>query len=1129
MKRFICCLCSAILMLLATASQAGVGGSVSGTVKDASGAVIPDATVNATNVDTGVQGQVATNARGVYSFPELPVGRYTIEIKHTGFKPCLRTVTAVDTSSALTVDAVLEVGKTSDAVTVIDTAARVETSDTQMGEVISGKKMGTVPLNGRSYTDLLALQPGVVPATSLTSNTQQDVGVSALSPSGGLNPGTISINGQREFSNSYTVNGSDAEEDVNAGTAIIPNLDSIADFRILTSSFDAEYGGHSGGQINVVTKSGTNGYHGDAFEFARNTILDARNYFSPTRGAFDQNQFGGTFGGPIQKNRTFFFADYQGTRLTQGVDTGDIAVPSVAERSGIFPNGDVISPSAWSAPARNLLQYIPVPNVGSNSFATSAYNQTLRDDKGAVRVDHNSHWGTLSAYYFLDDYRLNNPYPVGQSGASVPGFSALYLGRAQLLSLGDTKTLGSAALNEFHFSYMRDYNDLGKPVGGLGVSLASQGFLTGIGTPGIVPLNPQGEGVENIVFNAFSIGTNANELKQTNNTFQWIDNFSKVAGRHTLKFGLEFHYDQVNTNAIAQFNGNFLFTGSATVTDFEDFLLGLPSQYNQSQLQPFYGRNKYLGLYAQDGWRVRSNLTLNYGLRWDRIEPWYEKNNGISTFEAGKQSVVFPGAPVGILFPTDPGISRTLAPPGNLDFAPRFGLAYSPEGAQDSVLGKILGGPGKTSVRAGFGLHYTAIEALTVGILAGNAPFGITYSSPAPPLFATPFITASTGQFQGQPFPAALVKQEASRSHPDSNVDWSQYEPISGIPGYAATNRIPHVEEYMFSLERQLGANTVLSASYLGTQSHRLLVMEEANPGNPALCLSLSQKSEVAAGSPTCGPFGESNLFRTVAGQVIEGTRGPLGSNFGSDTKQATIGKSNYNSLQLSLRHSSGRLELAAGYTYGKSLDESSNLGEEVNPINPALSYALSSFDLTHNFVISYDYKIPFDSLLHASNRWTQGWEVSGITHFSSGLPVTLVNYGDNSLLGAEPNGINNYGVDEPDYSGGSLDLNHNPRNGQPYFDASQFTENGLGTPGTARRRFFHGPGMDNYDMALLKNVHLTESKSVQFRVEGFNIFNHAQFFGPQSVNGNIGSSTFGQVVSANPPRLVQLGAKFFF
>ena len=1173
--RTACFLSSAFLMVLIGNSWAGVNGSISGTVKDATNAAIPNASITATNIDTGVQQQVTTNGLGFYSLADLAAGRYSIAIQRTGFRPYQRSDISIDANSALVVDAVLKVGEVAEAVTVHENSVQVETSDTQTGQVISSKRMTVVPLNGRSYTDLLSLQPGVVPATSLTPNTEQDVGVSMLSPSGDLNPGTISINGQREFSNGFIVNGSDTEEVVNSGTTIIPNLDSIAEFRVITSNADAEYGGHTGGQINVITKSGTNQFHGDVFEFLRNTDLDARNHFSPTRGAFDQNQFGGTIGGPIRMNRAFVFADYQGTRLTEGIATGQIPVPSDQDRSGnlldlassltgtvtgqswanqlskelgysvspgeayymptctnssqcVFPNS-VIPMSAWSAPAKNLLQYIPQPNVGTNIFSTSAYNETLRDDKGSYRLDYNSRWGQLSAYYFLDDYTLNNPYPVTQSGASVPGFNALYLGRAQLLGLGDTKTLGTTAVNEFHFSFMRDNSDLGKPVGGLGVSLASQGFVTGAGTPGIVPLNPQGEGVENIIFNAYSIGTNANQLKQVNNTFQWIDTFSKVVGRHTMKVGVEFHYDQVNSKPIAQSNGSFLFTGTQTGSDFADFLLGNPSQYNQSQLQPFYGRNKYWGLYGQDSWRVRSNLTLNYGLRWDRIEPWYEKNNGISTFEPGQSSVVFPGAPAGILFPTDPGVPRTLAPPGNLDFAPRLGLAYSPEAREGTLLSKILGSPGQTSIRTGFGVYYESIEALTIGILAGNAPFGVTYSSPAPPLFATPFITASTGQNLGQPFPAALATGKASSSNPNPNISWSQYLPISGIPGYATSNRIPYVEQYMLSVQRQLGANTVLSASYVGNQGHRLLVLIEANPGNPALCLSLSQPGQVAPGSPTCGPFGESNVFTSASGRVINGTRAPLGPNFGSNTYQSTIGNSNYNSLQLSLRHTSGRLDISAGYTYGKAMDDSSNLGEAVNPINPALSYGLSSFDIRHNFVVSYNYRIPLETLFRASNRWTQGWEFSGITHFSTGLPVTLVSYGDNSLLGAEPNGINNYGVDEPDYAGGPLNLNHNPRNGLLYFNIAQFSENALGTPGNVPRRFFSGPGLDNFDIALLKSVRLSESKSLQLRLEAFNVFNHAQFFGPQSVDGNIDSSTFGQVVNAGPPRLVQLAAKFVF
>jgi len=1166
--------CSVFLCLL-TAAWAGVGGTISGTIKDSSGAAIAGASITLVNTGTAARETKTTDNRGVYTFPVLPVGSYVLEVSQSGFKPYRRTGITLDTNSSLLLDVTLLVGDRSDAVTVSESSVHLETNSSEIGEVINGEQMTAVPLNGRSYTDLLSLQAGVAPATSITSSTVQDVGASVLSPSGDLNPGTISINGQREFANAFTVNGSDSEEDVNMGTAIIPNLDSIAEFRILTSNFDAEYGEFSGGQINVITKAGTNAFHGDAFEFLRNTDLDARNYFSPERGAFIQNQFGGTLGGPIRPNKLFFFSDYQGTRQRQGVDTGLIPVPSMQDRLGDLSdlsssfsttqivNGQPVSvptvvsgagwastlsqsfapqiilagepyffpgcnstnysatntnacvlptlqipTSAWSIPAQRLLQYIPAPNQPGSYFSTSSNDQALRDDKGALRLDASTGWGLMTGYYFLDDYSLNNPYPVAQGGASVPGFNALYLGRAQLFSLGNEKTLSSTEVNEIHFSYMRTYNDLGKPQGGLGVNLASQGFVNSSGGPSIVALAPQNEGVENLVFNNFSTGTNSNELKQANNTLQWLDNFSRVMGRHTLKAGGEFHYDQVNVNPIAQFNGNFLFTGSETGVDFADFLLGIPSQYNQSQLNGFYGRNKYVGIFAQDSWRISENLTLNYGLRWDRIEPWYEKYNQISTTEPGKQSIVFPGAPAGILYPTDPGVRRTLAAPGD-EFSPRLGLAYTPRLKGDNWLARVLGGAGKTSFRAGFGMYYTSIEALTIGVLAANAPYGTTYSSPAPPLFSDPFVTAATGENLGQYFPVNLAPLNVSSSHPDTRVEWAQYEPITGIPAYSIHNRIPYTEQYMLSIERQFGENTLLNASYVGNQSHRLLVLVESNPGNPALCLSL----------PGCGPFAE----------TVYKTRGPLGPNFGSDTNQSTIGNSTYNALQVSLRHTSRHLQLFASYTYSKSIDQSSNLGEEVNPIRPALSRALSAFDVKNNFVASYAYELPVAHLFNADNRWTSGWTISGITHYSSGFPVTLLNYGDNSLLGAEPNGVNNYGVDEPQYTPGALELNSNPRNGRPYFNTGLFSLQPLGTPGNARRRFFYGPGLDNYDMALQKSVSLTESKSLQFRFEGFNVFNHAQFYGPASVNGNINSASFGEVVSAAPPRLMQAAVKFIF
>jgi hypothetical protein len=1135
--RTVCCI---VALFSASIVWASVGGSLAGTVKDPTGRVVANAEVTVRESGTGLSYQTHSDSKGLYTFPVLPVGHYDLQVSATGFSAYQRTNIVLDTNAALTIDAGLQVGAVAQTVSVTDNTLHVETSSTQLGQVITGRQMTAVPLDGRSYTDLLSLQAGVAPQTSITSSTVQDVGATVLSPSGTLNPGTISVNGQREFANYFSVNGADVEEDVNAGTAIIPNLDAIDEFRIITSNFDAEYGEFSGGQVNVVTRSGSNSFHGNAFEFLRNTDLDARNYFSPTRGAFRQNQFGGMIGGPIRHDRVFFFSDYQGTRQTQGIDTPIISVPSAAERNGSFsnlPSGEaysavfangVIPRSAWSVPSQRLLQYIPAPN-NANGFVTSAYNQVVRDDKGALRIDGNTRFGLLSAYYFIDDFNLDDPYPVAQSGANVPGFNAITTGRAQLLVLGHTRTFNTTMVNELHLSYLRDNTDLGQPVGGRGVSLESQGFVNADGSPSIVALDPKGQSVENLNFNGFSTGAAANQLTQVNNTYQVTDAFSKVLGNHTIKVGGEFHADQVNAQPIAQFNGSFVFSGNETGVDFADFLIGVPSQYNQSQLNPFYARNKYIGLFAQDSWHARPNLALNYGLRWDRIAPWSEKYNQISTFVPRAQSVVFPGAPAGILYPGDPGVPNTLAPIGNLSFSPRLGLAWSPQAERDSLMEKILGSPGATSIRASVGNFFTAIDALSIGVLAANAPYGTTYTSPAPPLFATPFITAASGQDNGQPFPYKFAPLNSSRRNPDANIDWSTYEPISGIPGYDIHGRAPYTEEWMFSIERQAGPNTVLTASYVGNSSHRQRVLIEPNAGNPALCLSLSQPSEVQPGTLTCGAYGEDTVYYPIAGGQVNGTRGPLGANFGSNALQSTIGHANYNALELSARHTSGRLEFAAAYTFGKSLDQSSNIGEEVNPFNPALSYAISSFDVKHNFVVSYEYQLPFDQWLQA-NQLTRGWSLSGITHFASGFPVTLVNNGDNSLIGANPNGINNSSIDEPDYSGGPLHLNGNPRkNGNNYFASSAFSMNALGDPGNAKRRFFYGPGAENFDMAVAKKLALTESKSLLFRMEAFNVFNHTQFTGPGSVDGNIGSSTFGNAISAAPPRILQGAVKFTF
>ena len=1163
------------LLVLPGILQAATTGSISGTVKDPSGAVIPGAMLVATNTAQGIQSKATTDDKGFYIFPSLSVGRYDMQAQVGGFHPAKRNGLVIDADSALQIDLTVEMIEKIEEVTVIESGTQVESVSTQMGQVVTGRAMTAVALNGRSFTDLLALQPGIVPSTTQQPESIVMAGASiAIAPSGVLNPGNQSISGQREDANGFMVNGGDVKELMNGGTTVVPTLDSIAEFRVLTNNFDAEYGNYSGGVVNVVTKSGANQLHGIGFEYLRNTALDARNFFSPERSFYRQNQFGGTVGGPIRQNKVFYFGDYQGTRQSQGVDTGLISVPTLANRTGnladeadsltgevggpyvanllsqklgyavsanehyytpgcvlttqcVFPNA-IIPRQVWSEPSKHLLQYIPSPNTGNGTFSTAAEGKVLRDDKGSFRLDGNSErWGLFSAYYYFDDYTLNNPYPTGQGGASVPGFSALNLGRGQLINIGHTKTFGGSMVNELRLSYMRSANNVGKPVGGLGTTLASQGFVTGPGTPGIVVLAPEFEGVENVTFSSYTIGSPITNLTQANNTYAVIDNFSKVIGTHSIKLGGQVSLEHVNVNPNPTFNGAFNFYGAETGSDFADFLIGVASSYNQADSQTFYGRHKYASGFVQDSWRVRSNLTLNLGVRWDLMQYWSEKYNQIPTFILGQQSKVFPTAPAGLVYPSDQGVPNTLVPQGNR-FAPRLGLAYSPSRA-DGFLGKMLGGPGKTSIRAGYGMFYTVIQGNTIAIDEPQPPYGLSYTSQGPPLFATPFITAADGETHVQPFPLKFPALNASVSNPNPNIDFSPFLPQAGMTTPDPRNTYPYNENYFLSIERQLGANTLLRLSYVGSQAHHQLLVFSANPGDPALCLALSKPSAVQTGTPTCGPFSEDATYTTVSGQVINGTRGPFGSNFSNNDFQASVGNSSYNSFQASLRHSGRQLDLMLAYTFSKSIDQASSISDVVNPFNHRATRALSAWDLTHNLVATYEYQLPFDRLTRRARFLTQGWSLSGITRISSGFPVTISSDGDNSLMGSSPNGVNNHSLDLPDYYPGQLNLNGNPRNGQTYFNTSLFSENVLGTAGSASRRVMHGPGMLNFDLALLRTFRIGESKALQFRLETFNTFNHAQFFGPVAVDGDFDSNLFGHVVRAAPPRLMQLALKFTF
>lgn len=1159
-------------LLLASTALASVTASITGRVTDPAGDVIPGATVTAINVSTHISSVTTTNSDGSYSFPDLAIGQYNITIQAKGFSAFQENGVVLDVNTALRVDASLQVGAVAQQVEVNASAVQVDTISTQLGQVIGSTAMTSLPLNGRAYTDLLALQPGVAPQSN-----ENDTGVNSYSnapPSGGQNDGTLSISGARGSSNGFLVNGGNVMEQMANGTAIIPNVDSIDQFRIITNNFDAEYGHYSGGLVNVITKSGTNQFHGNAFDFLRNTDLDARNYFSPTRGVYRQNQFGGTLGGPILRDRLFFFADYQGTRQTIGESTGLVPVPSAADRTGdlsdvanqltgtvvgtavanslstklgyqvtvgepfynpgctsancVFP-GAIIPTSVWSAPVANLFQFIPMPNVPpSPNFPTGAFTSadnpaTLQDDKAGFRMDTNTPLGLVSGYYFIDKYSLVNPL----AGASFGNFGGASSGLAQLFTLGDTKSFGSSKVNEFHLNFTRNSSTGNVPTGPT-VDLGALGFTVGCDTPGICPQDPTYMTLPQISFNSFSVGGPAGSEYLHENNLQTQDNYSWTFGNHTLTFGGIFSFTQLNMQTYYASNGTFAFDGgSETGLDFADFLLGTATSFNQGVQFPLYNRGLYYGVFAQDSWRATRNLTINYGLRWDVTTPWWEKNNRMEALVPGVQSKVFPTAPAGWLVAGDPAIPRTVAPVQYSNVAPRIGFAYSPDPG-NGFLRMLTGGAGKSSIRASFGIFYGDLEDYTNANGNGDAPYGLYWVNPTPSMFAAPFIDVYTGNSEGQRFPVPSVVANATASHPDSTVNWGQYMPISSSPTYYFGNVTPYAESWMLSVQRQLVKNAVLTVSYVGNGGRHNMVIDEANPADPSVCLGVSQPSQVAPGSNVCGPFAETGVFTTASGQTIEARHqlGPNGGvNFGSTGWYRTMGTSAYNALESSLRYTGGRTTVLVSYTYSKAMDDSSAATEQIQPYDPHLEWALSAFNVTNNFVTSYSYQLPFDKLTGRAKRLTEGWVLSGIARFSSGFPVTITENDDRSLIGntsVGPGGSS----DEPNYTPGKLLAQTNPRKGGTYFNTSLFSLENIGQFGNAKRRFFSGPGINNWDVALAKKIRLKESVSLQLRGEFFNVFNHAQFNTP---SGLINSDTFGVVTSANNPRIGQVAAKFEF
>ena len=1233
-----------VLFLSPGLLRADVTGSINGVVHDPSQAAVKGVRITITNTQTNLSLATTTADDGSYRFLALPVGTYNLSAAIAGFQQYNQTGIVLQVNDQLRIDITLKVGSINEQVTIAANAAQVETESTQLGDVIDSKKMLALPLNGRSYLDLLGLQAGVAPTTAGTIGGDRPV-------SGYLsNVGNISVNGQRETANAFLVNGGDVSEGRNLGAGLVPNLDSVEEFRLITNSFDAEYGKFSGAVMNAITKSGTNGFHGDVFEFMRNDALDAQNYFfsGQPKTELRQHQFGFTAGGPFWKDKLFWFTDYQGTKIVQGAEVSNVAVPSAAQLGGQFdpttltglvdggpggagscppsaapcsdwattlsnrlgytvkgPNpstgylgepywvsgcntladaqagtcvfpGGVIPKAAWSPAAAGILPYIPAPNNANGTYSNNSQRNTVNDNKIGERVDFNNRkTGNWSFYYHYDDSTVNSALPSG--GASVPGFPAVTLTRAQEFVLSNTKTIGTNAVNEARITFFRTSTHLDNPSGGQ-ASLASLGFVTGVGTLGIIPDATPGfpEYVPQVYFNNFAIGTPSLITFQPNNTYMASDGFSKIMGRHTLKFGGEFRYMQVNERNLASQDGAFVFDGTVTGVDFADYLIGAPTGagggYTQAALQLLDSRTRYGGAYVQDAWKATPNLTLNLGLRWEVSMPWYDTQGKLQTWVQGQQSTVFPLSPQGLVYPGDAGIPKTLAPTRYNNFGPRLGLAYSPS-FSDGVLGKVFGGPGKSSIRAAYGLYYTSVEDLNLFYQVGDAPFGLYWTSPGSVDFAEPFRNRLDGgtDGEGQRFPFTIP---TPGSPANKTLPFAVYEPMSYFPGYDIHNRVPYAEHFNFSIQRQLSKSTVLTLSYVGTEGHRLIAQTEANPGDAALCMQLT------AQGANCGPNAEQNTF-TVGANTIYGTRdallnpntcdGTTGLNsptgqtlcFGyGNTFTKLVANSVYNAGEVTFQGNAGGVNFLAAYTIAKAIDDSSAFGELINFSNAKLSRGLSSTDVHQNFVVSYVWEIPFQRLFHGLPSLTKGWQLQGITRFATGFPVQMgqgnpvsgplctqvdpnpdpnlrqpLCVGDASLVGSPS-------TDMPNLVGPVHKYNPRSTPGTfTYFNQSAFVAtacnltypNGQGTAGvltgtdcgsfgTANRRFFHGPGINNTDFGITKIIPLNEAMHFEIRGEFFNVFNHTQFNNP---SGDISSDTFGNVTSARDARIGQVSAKF--
>ena len=1286
------CLTACMSLTFCVASMGQTNGAIRGTVNDPSGAVVPGVTVTATLTGQAAPRTVTSDKDGAFEIPELPIGTYEVSAEAAGFKKFLAKDVVVTIGHVNFITITLVVGGKNDTVTVEANAVQVETTSTQLGAVMTDTSIRALPLSQRNTYQLLQLQPGV----------QSQVGADLFF--GSDQPGVVSVNGGRGRSNNYMVNGGDGNDIFVNSPAIQPSPDAVEEFRVLTNTFDAEYGRNSGSVVNVVTKSGTNNVHGDVYEFLRNNVLNTKGYFDPSIAKYIQNQFGATLGGPIKKDKMFIFGSYEGNRLRQGISSGQVFLPTTGpngqpggEASGDFSAGPAFTgnlvdsnfasilagrrtsgtttpslqtcqqavtalgggPITAGATYASIFPTNVIPTQCFDPTALDLYNQFIapiqpadgsgvftavpvkpeRDDQFTVRYDYHINQNQLfSAYYYFTDGDRTEPFSSFQAaGANVPGFGAIFKTRIQQWNLSHTWTLSSTSVNEFRFNYFREgQKNLDHPVHTLQsvqdscVTVPADKCFTD-------PMNPQAGITTNIpgrvgvpyinVSGGFIIGNNfEGELPQVGNTFQWTDNFTKTVGKHTIKFGGDVRRQRFDQFLYFNISGEYTFlTGSQNAVGgadlYPEYFLGLPASYSQGAAQAENVRNTALYLFAQDSWKLKPNLTLNYGLRWELNTPYYDLGNRLQTYRPGAINTKYPcvlnpnsvtsanlistygsndcspggpaGAvfPTGLVFPNDPGVPRSLTSTYYKAFAPRIGLAWSP-GATEGWLAKLTGGPGKSSVRMGYGLFYNPIEQLVLEQFSAEPPFGGS-SFLSNTLFNLPFEFQSGGNAPNAFGPVITQTPQTpctfSPGGPPGCVDFANFRPLLLFGEFQPHLRTQYADQYNLTLERQMGKAMVLRLAYVGTQAHRLLASRDLNAGNIQTCLGLAN---LGFG---CGPFGEDSSYFIPPGTVIpadpalsalppqpfkvpsincaglvlpysgtpggnptcfSGTVGPNGITlvgtrpfsspncnpmtgvgcpadsipvFSNIFAQDTIANSNYNGLQISLDRSfSNGLLFQASYTFSKAIDQGASFENILNSLNANATRGLSLLDAKHRFVFSPYWVLPIPKHEGITGKVINGWALSGIVTYQSGFPIRIQTQDDTELQSSFDFEV----VNTPQVTGPVHFLNPK-RNGGIWLDSSNISDPAApGMFGNLPHALCCGPAISNTDLAIEKRTPINERFNTEFRAEFYNTWNHTQFANPDGNFSNLPppGGTFGVITKTREgPRVIQFGLKVLF